>query len=590
MAKKSKKVKVDTEGATSKGGSAKASPVAATPRPEKRANGADGDSGGGGSASAKKAKPVDAADAAESAPPAMDDLDADGDQGAASQYSTPASSPQETAPDAGESAKALRKTAPNMTIQIVIAGSEPGMNQVITFVAPAGANLSRKSSWKTFMENNRALLGRMTGDQLSMVAESKIITADAPCSAGVTAAIVKLAGIRFKAEMAAARTAWAAEKAKPEPKDDSADNANVGANKTALLQNLGLVDMFDPDTLFWTELEEKFDGIEETMAVSTAGCNAEQRNEMLLQATGKALAGSAAAIRAGHTKKSKQEDGSSKASYEELRGLIITTYKPNDADIISFQELTHFGRIASRYTQSQTLVACFEQKYAGACPNGVDTGEKYDHKTTQFVVSVLNCFPRLMAKLKGKKPKAHAELVEWFHLQFVGGVIPVNEATVGAIHCRRCSGYHFKGQCRLGDADGTRADRTIDRQENRRNQYRRPAGSFTNKQVAALDERADQAYAKQETTSDFNHSIAALAGQFNRQNEQRNAARDGGGRGRERGRGRGRERGRGRGAGRDRYRDYNQSRDEYDNTMAREVQRQINALGFGKIDMGEAEK
>ena len=165
-------------------------------------------------------------------------------------------------------------------------------------------------------------------------------------------------------------------------------------------------------------------------------------------------------------------------------------------------------------------------------------------------------------------------------------MIPTHEATVGAIHCKRCSGYHFKGQCRLGDADGARADRTIERQENRRNQYRRPAGSFTNKQVAALDERAEQAYARQVPAVDFNLSIAALAGQFNRRNEQRNAAKDGGGRGR--------GRGRGRGSGRDRYRDYNRDRDNYDNTVAREVQRQIdakiNALGFGKIDVGNADK
>ena len=197
----------------------------------------------------------------------------------------------------------------------------------------------------------------------------------------------------------------------------------------------------------------------------------------------------------------------------------------------------------------------------------------------QIVASVLDCFLKLMRKQEGDEPKACEALVEWFDLQFVGGVVPRHAATVGAVHCD-CSG-HPEVRCRLTGQDGVQADATVDRQQDRRSQHRRPGGNCTGEQVAALDERIDQAHHRQEEPAEFGHAVAAVARQFERQDAWRDAARDGGGRGRGRGTF---QRGRDRGPGRDRDRE----RDDHDDddAAAREVERQIHALGIENVDVG----
>ena len=536
--------------------------------------GGEGEAGGG---SQKKAKP--AVPKVKGTPPSMAELSADASP--QSQYQTPADSPEREAeqePEPSKKAAAKHVQSPSMTLKLIIPGSEIGIDRLVHLVVPAGADLNQKRSWARFVDDNGAMFNRMSAEQLSLVAEHKEITADAPCAAGVPAAIVKMAGRRMRAEMAAAKEAVAAA-AQPVTAAAVADGGNAGADKAALLANINLLHKIDTDVVNWTELETQFDVMEDKMSVSTTGCTEEQINEILLQAASQALTGSGAEVRATYIKSAKH--AGTAPSYEDLRALIISTYRPNDASSIQFQSLVHFGKIAQRFKKSQTLLACFERRYGELFPNGVDTNGKYDHKVNMFTTAILNCFPKLMKRLKGKKPKKYGELVEWFHLQFVGGSIPPGTAAVFATHCGDCSGYHPKGRCRVTEEDGARADRTIDDQERRRGQYRRPGGSYTKKQIVAIDARIDQAYQRREDPAEFDQSIAALAGQFDRQNFQRDASRNGGGRGRERG---SFQRGRGRGGRGDRR--GGRTEDRYDNDVAREVRRQIAALNVRRTDVG----
>ena len=766
--KKEAKGQQDQQGRQPKVKKSKAkSPLGNTPKAPASAQKRNLEGGGEGEAGGSSKKPKPAAPKDEGTPPPMAELSAAASP--QSRYQTPADSPEREAeqePEPSKKAAAKHVQSPSMTLKLIIPGSEIGIDRLMHLVVPAGANLNQKRSWARFVDDNGAMFNRMSAEQLSLVAEHKEITADAPCAAGVPAAIVKMAGRRMRAEMAAAKEAVAAA-AQPATAAAVADGGNAGADKAALLANINLLHKIDTDVVNWTELETQFDVMEDKMSVSTTGCTDEQINEILLQAASQALTGSGAEVRATYIKSTKHagtapsyedlraliiatyrpNDASSiqfqslvhfgkiaqrfkksqtllacferrygelfpngvdtngkydhkvnmfttailncfpklmkrlkgkkpkkygelvdwfhlqfvggsippgtaavfhkidtdvvnwteletqfdvmedkmsvsttgctdeqineillqaasqaltgsgaevratyikstkhagtAPSYEDLRALIIATYRPNDASSIQFQSLVHFGKIAQRFKKSQTLLACFERRYGELFPNGVDTNGKYDHKVNMFTTAILNCFPKLMKRLKGKKPKKYGELVDWFHLQFVGGSIPPGTAAVFATHCGDCSGYHPKGRCRVTEEDGARADRTIDDQERRRGHYRRPGGSYTKKQVVAIDARIDQAHQRQEDPAEFDMSIAALAGQFDRQNGQRDASRNGGGRGRERGTF---QRGRGRGGRGDRRRE--RTDDRYDNDVAREVRRQIAALNVRRTDVG----
>ena len=540
------------------------------------------DAGGGGEAAgdavSKKAKATET-------PPPMENIETPGSgDSQSSRHVTPQDSPEPTKPSP-------RVKAPNVTLQIVVPGAELGIDQILTFMVPTGSDLGNERSWATSTENDAPLLGRTNAAQLSAVAVHETTTADAPCAAGVPAAIFETAATRFDSQTAAVTAKLAEAQATPAAKTSGAESAGSGADETALLQNFGLLSPINPNEDDWTELAEQFDATEECMSISTTGCNAERKNEVLLQAASQALTGSASEVSGNHMKESKDGGGDSTASHEGLRDLVTTTHRPNDASSIEFQGLVHTSKAVSRHTNAQTLVASFERKHGELRPNGVDANDKCDHRMTQFTASIVNCFPKLTKKFKGKEPRSCGDTVEWFSLQFTGGVVPRGEATVGAAVCTDCSGHHVHGRCRLTAEDGAEADRTIDRQQNRRNQCRRPAGDCTRKQVAALDERVEHGHGQQEELDVSNHSIAALAGQFNRQNDQRDADRGGEGRGRERGSfQRSRGRGRGNRGGPPRDRNWERNDRDHDDAVAREVKKQIANLNVSRIDVGDSGK
>ena len=546
--------------------------------------GASGASGGGGSGGSnkKKQKASPSANKQDGAlPPVMSTLGGtDGDQN--SQHSTPEQSPkvEEIIATLGEVER--QQQPPTMTMPVKIAGTEQGISQLIEFMWPAGADPQRQKSWATFMDTNVQIIDRMTSHQLASAASSAEIAATIPCAAGVPAAMLKIAGQRMMEELAAAKAAITKEE--PKVATSTGDNA-------ALLQNLQLLTDINPDETSYQELPQDFWKLQDEMDISLQDCDAEQRNARLLQAASKVLKGSAASVRAQYMQSAKD------AQYEELKALIIAQYTPNDAARIQFGSLSNMDKTVSRFKNSQTLVAEYERLYTKLYPNGVNTGKAYEHKAAQFFLSILSCFPTLLKKQKGKEPKSYAELIKWFHLQFQGGVIPRGTAVIFAVHCATCSGYHPQGKCRLTQEDGAKADQTIDRQQHRRSQYRKPGGSFSKNQVVALDNRCSLGFDRQEEVEDFEHSIATLGDQFVRQNDQREAARGGGayrgGRGAS-GRGRGGYRGREQwkssyNRDRDHSRDGDR-RDRYDNDVAREVRKQINALNVQPLNTGGNEE
>ena len=256
-----------------------------------------------------------------------------------------------------------------------------------------------------------------------------------------------------------------------------------------------------------------------------------------------------------------------------------------------FQNLNNLDKLVAGHFNSKTLVAAFNAKYLELHPLGVDTQGKYDHTAMQFTSSVLNCFPELMRKLRGKEPKNSKELVKWFHLQFQGGVIPRAHAAIWAVSCSICSGYHPAGKCRLKQKDGAVADAGMAQAAGRRrDDYRKPRsdrGGFSSKQVLALEQRCEQGCQRQEDPEVFGASIAALAGQYDRQGDDRDA-RQGGGRWPGRGRGRdGRGRG-GRGGGRGDW-NFNRSRDNDNpglrNQVDKLVKQQLAAMRVAPIDL-----
>ena len=585
------------------------------PQDKEQDSGGSNSAGGAGSAGKRARTPLDAGGPA---PVFVMDFDARPKEGGGEVYTTAPQSPEmpevavvpdppaKEVPDLPEQAevpepepepqkqvqfKIPRNISPTMTLAVVMPGTDIGISARIEFVVPVGCNLGDQRSWKTFLPNNAAILNRLNASQLCQLAVAQEFTQPAPILAGVSAALIKLSGKRMKIEMEVAheQKAAAAVSAAVAAKT-TAPTQGQGDDRAALMANLGLLAKLDVDKSAWETLGDRFFDIEDRMSVSTANRPAEVVNSYLLQALGTVLQGSAAKVRTDYMRTAGEA-----ASYEELRDLIITEYRPNDAYRLMFQSLNNMGKVVAGHVNSKTLVAAFNAKYLELHPLGVDTQGKYDHVAMQFTASVLNCFPELMRKLRGKEPKTFKELVKWFHLQFQGGVIPRAHAAIWAVSCSICSGHHPAGKCRLKQKDGAAADAgTAQAAGRRRDDYRKPRsdrGGYSQKQVLALEQRCEQACQRQEDPEMFGASIAALAGQYDRQGDDRDA-RQGGGRWPGRGRGKdGRGRG-GRGGGRG---DWNFSRNGNDNNpslknqVAAMVKKSLAAMRVAPIDMEDSE-
>ena len=315
--------------------------------------------------------------------------------------------------------------SPTTTFSVVTPGTVIGVSASVEFVVPIGCNLADPRSWATFMDDNMAVVNRLNASQLCQLAVAHDFTQPAPIQAGISAALIALSGKRMAIEIEVAHaqekaTTFAADAAKT-----AAPAPNLGDDRAALMANLILLSKMDVDKVAWESLGDRFFNMEDMTSVSTADRPPDVANSCLLQALGTVLEGSAAKARTDHMR-----TAGDAASHEELRDLVITEHRPNDAFRLTFQSFDNLDKVVAGHVNSKTLAAAFKAKCKELHPVGVDTQGKCDHVAMQSTSSVLNCFPELMRRLRGKEPKSSTELMKWFHLQFQGGVVPRGHAAI----------------------------------------------------------------------------------------------------------------------------------------------------------------